>query len=179
MADALLGLGSNLGDREANLRRALAMLAAHGTVRAVSSFYETEPVGYADQEEFLNACAWLETGASPEELLAVCGEIDQALERARGIANGPRTIDVDILLWREADGEMLVRKRAPVVPHPRMHLRRFVLEPLAEIAPEWIHPVSRLSVRELLAALPAGENVRKFDVARASSRCGRYSGSRT
>ena len=72
MADVLLGLGSNLGDREANLRRALEMLAAHGRLRVVSSLYETEPVGFAEQDEFLNACAWLETERTPEELLQVC-----------------------------------------------------------------------------------------------------------
>ena len=150
MADVLLGLGSNVGDREANLRRALELLEEHGRLAAVSSFHETAPVGYADQDDFLNACAWLVTSRTPEELLAVCLEIDGELGRVRTVPNGPRTIDVDILLWR-ADGAMLTREQAPVIPHPRMHLRRFVLEPLAEIAPEWVHPLTGLTIREQLA----------------------------
>jgi 2-amino-4-hydroxy-6-hydroxymethyldihydropteridine diphosphokinase len=152
MPDALLGLGSNVGDREANLRRALRMLAEHGRLVTVSSFHETKPVGYADQGDFLNACAWLETERTPEELLEVCHRIDRALGRVRIIPNGPRTIDVDILLWRENDG-MLEREQAPVIPHPRMHLRRFVLEPLAEIAPDWVHPGTGLTITDMLASV--------------------------
>lgn len=152
MADALLGLGSNLGDRRANLQQALRLLAEHGRVRAVSSIYETEPVGYAEQDDFLNACVWLETERTPEALLEVCHEIDQALGRVRVFPNGPRTIDVDILLWRD-HARMLVREQAPTIPHPRMHERRFVLEPLAEIAPAWLHPLSGHTVATLLEDL--------------------------
>ena len=152
MDDALLGLGSNVGDREANLWRALRLLAEQGRLVAVSSFHETKPVGYADQGDFLNACAWLETGRTPEGLLEVCHRIDRALGRVRTITNGPRTIDVDILLWRR-NGAMLERDEAPVIPHPRMHLRRFVLEPLAEIAPDWVHPGTGLTVADMLASV--------------------------
>ncbi|MEZ5396163.1 MAG: 2-amino-4-hydroxy-6-hydroxymethyldihydropteridine diphosphokinase [Bryobacterales bacterium] len=113
MADVLLGLGSNVGDRQANLERALELLAEHGRLVAVSSTYETAPVGYADQGDFLNACAWLWTKRSPEELLEVCHAIDQALGRVRLIRNGPRTIDVDLLLWRDDEGKPLLRERAP------------------------------------------------------------------
>ncbi|MCB9383925.1 MAG: 2-amino-4-hydroxy-6-hydroxymethyldihydropteridine diphosphokinase [Bryobacterales bacterium] len=153
MADVLLGLGSNVGDRQANLERALEMLSGHGRLVAVSSTYETAPVGYADQGDFFNACAWLETGCSPEELLALCHEIDQALGRVRLIRNGPRTIDVDLLLWRADSGQPVTRDRAPILPHPRMHQRRFVLEPLAEIAPDWVHPPTGKTISELLRQL--------------------------
>jgi 2-amino-4-hydroxy-6-hydroxymethyldihydropteridine diphosphokinase len=152
-----LGLGSNLGDRESAIEGALARLAARGfhpTRR--SSLWLTEPVGGPPQGWFLNAVAGGETELSPEALLEACLATEREMGRVRAERNGPRTIDVDVLLF---GGE---RRDAPrlVIPHPRLHERRFVLAPLAEIAPGLVHPVLGLAVWELLARCPDASAVR-------------------
>ncbi len=152
-----LSLGSNLGDREANLRSAIAALDALGKVTAVSSLYETEPVEFRAQPWFLNCAVAMETELMPKQFLARVQAIEQQLGRRRVQPKGPRTIDVDILLF----GNSVVDTPALVIPHPAMHERRFVLEPLAEIAPEARHPVLKRTVREMRDALPPGEAVRK------------------
>ncbi len=153
-----LSLGSNLGDREIQLRDALKRLAANGRVVAVSSFYETEPVEFTGQAWFLNCVVALETTETSEQLMASLLHIEQQMGRQRIQKKGPRTIDIDILLFDEA----ILDSPALTIPHPAMHQRRFVLEPLAEIAPEVRHPVLKKTVRELLDALPAGQEVRKL-----------------
>ena len=153
-----LSLGSNVGDRELQLRDALRRLGANGRVVAVSSFYETEPVEFTDQAWFLNCVVGLETTETPEQLMMALLQIEQQMGRRRIQKKGPRTIDIDILLFDEA----IVDSPALTIPHPAMHQRRFVLEPLAEIAPEVRHPVLKKTVRELLDALPAGQEVRKL-----------------
>jgi 2-amino-4-hydroxy-6-hydroxymethyldihydropteridine diphosphokinase len=155
---AFLALGSNVGDRRGTLRRAMAMLGrVPGVrVRAVSGFHETAPVGGpAGQGPYLNAAAELETTLSPRELLAALQEIERALgrDRAREARWGPRTCDLDILLM----GETVLNTEELTIPHPRMHERRFVLCPLAEIAPSAVHPVLRKTVAELLGALEEHE----------------------
>ena len=147
-----LGLGSNLGDRQANLEAALARLADLGTVTARSSFYETEPMEVPAQPWFLNAALALETELMPRQLLARLLDIERSLGRKRIAtqSKGPRTIDLDILLF----GTSVVDTAGLTIPHPAMHLRRFVLEPLAEIAPDARHPVFKRSIRELRDALP-------------------------
>jgi len=153
-----LSLGSNVGDREANLRAAIERLGQAGTVGAVSSFYETEPVEFTAQAWFLNCVVLLETEMTPLRLLAAALEVEQAMGRRRVQHKGPRNIDIDILLF----GDVVVRTVGLTVPHPALHERRFVLEPLAEIAAEVRHPVLNKTVRELRDALPAGQIVRKM-----------------
>jgi 2-amino-4-hydroxy-6-hydroxymethyldihydropteridine diphosphokinase len=125
-------------------------------VAAVSSFYETEPVEVTAQPWFLNCAIALETTKTPEVLMMSILRIEQEMGRKREQKKGPRTIDIDILLF----GSALIDTAELAVPHPAMHQRRFVLEPLAEIAPEALHPQFRKTIRGLLEALPAGQEVR-------------------
>jgi len=153
-----LSLGSNLDDRAANLRTAINKLAELGTVNAVSGFYETEPVGLTAQPWFLNCVVELDTEKMPRQLINGILNIEQEMGRQRKQKNGPRIIDIDILLF----GTSVIETAGLTVPHPRMHERRFVLEPLTEIAPDVRHPVFKRSVRQLRDALPSGQTVRRL-----------------
>jgi 2-amino-4-hydroxy-6-hydroxymethyldihydropteridine diphosphokinase len=153
-----LSLGSNVGDREAQLQEARAKLAAVGRVVAESSFYETEPVEFTQQPWFLNCVLALETSKTPQELIAVILRIEVEMGRRRVQKKGPRTIDIDILLFDDT----IVDSEELTIPHPTMHERRFVLEPLAEIAPELLHPVLKKTIRELLDSLPPGQVVKRL-----------------
>ena len=150
---AAIALGSNLesrfGDREGNLWEAVERIRELGEVKAVSSSYDTEPVGYLDQPRFLNAALVLETSLEPTELMRALLEVEQAMgrERVGAVAKGPRVIDLDLLLY----GQAVVNTTELTLPHPEMMERRFVLEPLAEIAPGMVHPVLGLTVGEMLA----------------------------
>jgi 2-amino-4-hydroxy-6-hydroxymethyldihydropteridine diphosphokinase len=154
-----LSLGSNVGDRSANLRAAIERLGEAGAVRTVSGFYESEPVELRDQPWFLNCVVALETSDSPEALLQRVLAIEQEMGRLRTKSKGPRLIDIDILLF----SDHVVEERGLKIPHPAMHQRRFVLEPLAEIAPEALHPLLRKTARQVLADLPAGQMVRRLE----------------
>ncbi|MGP0020416.1 MAG: 2-amino-4-hydroxy-6-hydroxymethyldihydropteridine diphosphokinase [Candidatus Sulfotelmatobacter sp.] len=160
---AYLSLGSNVGDREHQLRDAIARLETAGRVVSVSSFYQTEPVEFTHQAWFLNCAVALEAAATAEELMAALLDIERQMGRQRVQKKGPRTIDLDILLFRSPmTGDAVIDSPALTIPHPAMHQRRFVLQPLAEIAPEARHPVLKKTIRELLDALPAGQAVRKL-----------------
>lgn len=153
-----LSLGSNMGDREAHLRDAIARLQGESRVVSISSFYETEPVEFTDQAWFLNCAVALETTETPEQLMAAILNIEREMGRQRIQRKGPRVIDIDILLF----SDRIIDTKELAVPHPAMHQRRFVLQPLVEIGPEVLHPVLKRTVRQLLDALPAGQTVRLF-----------------
>lgn len=156
---AYISLGSNIGDREGYLRTAIADLAALGAVRKVSCFYGTEPVGGpVDQGWFVNAVAELDTALPPAALLAGLRKIEDRAGRQRTVPQGPRTVDLDLLLY---ENEVITSEEL-TVPHPRMAERRFVLEPLVEIAPQARHPLNGLTAEEMLAVLQDPHKVRKL-----------------
>jgi 2-amino-4-hydroxy-6-hydroxymethyldihydropteridine diphosphokinase len=161
MPAAFLGLGSNLGGREESLARALTLLDGSGfRITRTSALYETAPVGGPPQGDFLNQVVSGEWNGTPEALLDACLEAERVLGRVRAERFGPRSLDVDVLLFDD-----LVRDAPPpVLPHPRLHERRFVLVPLVEIAPETRHPRLGRSARELLAACPDTSRVTPYVV---------------
>jgi len=156
---AYLSLGSNLGNREQNLRGAIRQAITLGRLVAVSSFYQTEPVEFTDQPWFLNCVIALKTATQPAQLMAELLRIEHEMGRQRVLKKGPRSIDIDILLF----GDDVVNTPELTIPHPEMARRRFVLQPLAEIAPELLHPVSQKTVTQILAELPAGQRVQKYE----------------
>ncbi|MBI4652014.1 2-amino-4-hydroxy-6-hydroxymethyldihydropteridine diphosphokinase [Candidatus Desantisbacteria bacterium] len=156
-----LGLGSNLGNREKNIVNVLAILSQNPKVKIlkISSFYETEPVGYKNQGWFLNCVILIKTSLPPLKLLSELKNIELELKRKKNIRFGPRTIDMDILMY----GSDILRSKQLIIPHPRMHERRFVLAPLAEIASGRIHPVLRKRISTLLKILADKERVKRYN----------------
>ena len=156
-APIYLGLGSNLGDREANLEKALQLLGQMLTVEQLSSVYETRPMGYEEQPLFLNAVCHATTEIGPFQLLSLVKGIEVALGRVPSFPNAPRLIDIDILLY----GNLVIEAPQLVIPHPRLEERAFALVPLAEIAPDLIHPVSNRSIQELANRVQERGGVKK------------------
>jgi 2-amino-4-hydroxy-6-hydroxymethyldihydropteridine diphosphokinase len=155
-----VGIGSNLGDARANCLKALEALDGLRQSRLIraSSLYRTEPVGYEDQEWFVNCAAMLETRLSPHDLMLAMQEMERAAGRKRLTPLGPRTLDLDLLFY----GDLIVQENGLTVPHPELIRRRFVLEPLREIDPGKIHPVLNKTVEELYLALQDSKQVWKM-----------------
>lgn len=144
-----IALGSNIGDRKDNLRVAIAALEPRVHILLKSAVYETPPWGYADQPAFLNMVVRAETDLSPLDLLTFLKDLESVLGRTPSFRNGPRVIDLDILFYDHTQ----IDTPPLVIPHPRLHERAFVLVPLADVAPDYVHPVLGLSVQEMLASL--------------------------
>ncbi len=160
---AFVALGANVGDPPAQLKQAARRLATHDQVvlRDASSLWRTSPEGpVADQPDFVNAVILLETLLSPHSLLALCHEVEETLgrDRSREVSGGPRPIDLDLLAY----GNVVLDEDGLTLPHPRLAERAFVLEPLHEVAPHFVHPATGLSVGEMLSALPPGQRVERI-----------------
>ncbi len=162
---AFIAFGSNVGERQEYCDRAIALLGMLplSSLSGVSSYYETEPIdpsGVLGSVWFYNGVAKIETSLSARRLLEILQETERALGRDDEQRDGPRTMDFDILFF----GDQVIQEKGLTIPHPRLHLRRFVLEPLLELAPEWMHPSLNQSVRQLLESLEDSGQVKKLDV---------------
>ncbi|MGA1865229.1 MAG: 2-amino-4-hydroxy-6-hydroxymethyldihydropteridine diphosphokinase [bacterium] len=157
--NSYLGLGSNLGNRIKNLEIVTEALSSHPGIRinAFSSFYETEPVGYKEQGWFINQVIQIETSLTPMDLLKATQKIEEDMGRKRVVKWGPRIVDIDILLY----ADLIMTDSSLTIPHPNLTKRRFVLVPLAEIAPSLIHPTLGESISKILIDSPAGDLVKK------------------
>jgi len=159
MFTAYIGVGSNVGERLDNCKTSFRMLTGDVKVIRVSSFYITSPVGYLEQDDFVNCVIQVRTILPPLELYREMARVERELKKNTPFKDGPRTIDLDLLLFEE----LVFADDVLTIPHPRMHLRSFVLEPLAEIAPALIHPVLQQTVETLKNSLQENAYVRRLD----------------
>lgn len=158
MAEVYIALGSNLGDKEENIRKAIDLMREECSISDFSSVYEAEPVGYKEQDSFLNCVVKVETDLEPKELLEFILSIEKRLGRIRTFKNAPRTIDLDILFY----GDAVINHEGLIIPHPRLHERAFVLEPLKEISNNLIHPVLKKSIKEIHKNLGSKEWIKLY-----------------
>jgi len=158
MNSVFISIGSNLGDKIGNCKTAIEEIAAFAKIVKVSSYYETEPVGKEDQPNFINCAAEICTDLSPHDLLTKLNKVEDKLGRVRLEKWGPRTIDLDIIFY----SDQIINDSNLEIPHPRAHLRGFVLEPICEIDPEFIHPEYNLSTYELLKEIKDEKKVIKL-----------------
>jgi 2-amino-4-hydroxy-6-hydroxymethyldihydropteridine diphosphokinase len=154
-----LGLGSNMGNRQENLSKAISLLSQRLQLGQVSSLYDTEPVGNINQPRFLNLVCQVYTRLAPEALLVLAKGIEIKLGRVPAKSNNPRTMDIDILFY----GDLIVKTEKLEIPHPRLSERAFVLAPLAEIAPDLVHPVNHRTIRELLETVTGKQGVIRWN----------------
>ncbi len=159
MIPVYLGLGSNLGDREANLKKAIELLSHRLRVGVVSSIYETEPVGVPEQPKFLNQVVQVFTRLAAKDLLVLGKGFESMMGRALNTSTAPRTIDIDILFY----GNEVIKADDLIIPHPRLTERTFVLVPLADIAPDLVHPENGRTVRQMLESVNGKEGVVKWE----------------
>jgi 2-amino-4-hydroxy-6-hydroxymethyldihydropteridine diphosphokinase len=152
-----IGIGSNLGDKAGNCRRAVEVILAEARNRIVqcSPLYQTEPVGKKEQDWFINGVSAVETSMGPAELLGFLVGVEEMMGRVRRERWGPRVIDLDILIY----DQVVINEEGLQIPHPRLHERRFVLVPLRDVAPDLMHPLLGKTISQILAELPGGEKV--------------------
>ena len=158
MTRVFLGLGSNVGDKEKNIHEALHLISQFCTIKKTSHLYLTEPVGRIKQEWFLNCAVEIETKINTEELLLILKSIERKLGRKKTVKNGPRSIDIDILFYADS----VVKTKNLVIPHPLILERLFVLQPLMDLDPHFIHPTQKKSIQELIKSRHFVETIRLY-----------------
>ena len=158
MVESYIGIGSNLGNKEENIRKAIKLIRNKSKILKISSLYKTEPVGYKGQDNFLNAVVLVETELSAKDLLLFLQSIEKELKRVKTVKNGPRTIDLDILFYNN----LILDNKDLIIPHPRLHERKFVLVPFVQINPNFVHPIFKKSITELYSELDSTDLVELY-----------------